>query len=44
MLKLTRENRVLNAMQIKLLQEYFKRRGEDINLSKIQDEVEEFVK
>jgi hypothetical protein len=38
MLKLTKEKRILASMQIKLLQQYFKSKGVDIDLKKIQDE------
>ncbi len=44
MLKFTKQNRILMSVQIKMLNEYFNRKGEDIDLESIQNEVEKIQK
>jgi len=41
MLKLTRQSRIINSMTLKVLQQYCKAKGVDIDIEMIQQEVEE---
>lgn len=41
MLKLTRQSRIINALTLKVLVQYCKEKGVDVDMERIQREVEE---
>ena len=41
MLAITKQNRIINSMVLKTMLEFYKNKGIDINISKIQQEVED---